>query len=367
MKYSKSRYCRNCHYPLAYKAKFCAQCGQKDTDGRVQVGDLLQQLFFRIFKLESKYFLILWQLFIPGKVSLAYFQGKQKRYPPPIQFFFVVMVFFLFTLSKLISPDNIMVDTKDGGILSNNTRDTAVYQRISLTNSVKRLHEEEQQYLSLHYLKKRYQTFPDSLRSPAADRAVDSLLNPNAYDFIAQVDSITLPIEQRILRIDASELYLMEPDSLLDKYQITSRKNRFLLRQVLKLYTDPTQLLHSFLGNLTWTVFALIGAMAAVLRLLYWRQRRYFVEHFVFLLHQHTANFLVLSLGMWVQIAGWSHWLWWTLVSSWMVTANWRALRLFYGESVSKTTVKFVLFSFAYLLLFILFFAIGLFVVFLIF
>ncbi|HNM23815.1 MAG TPA: DUF3667 domain-containing protein [Saprospiraceae bacterium] len=366
MKYSKSRYCRNCHYPLAYKARFCAHCGQKDTDGRVRVGDLLQQLFFRVFKMESKYFLILWHLFIPGKVSIAYFQGKQKRYPPPVQFFFVVMVFFLFTLSKLISPENIMVNAKEGGIMVGEDQDS-IYQRITLSSAVRRLHEEERQYLSLRSLRQRYDAFPDSLRSAATDEAIDSLLNPKAYGFSASVDTITLPMRGRELKIAASELYTLEPDSLLSKYQITNWRSRFLVRQELKFYTDPIQLARSFIGNLTWTFFVLIALMAGVLRLLYWRQHRFYVEHFVFLLHQHTANFLILALGIWMEIAGWANWWWWTLVSSWMITANWRALRLFYGESVFWTTFKFVLFSFAYLIFFFLLFVLGLVVVFLIF
>ncbi|MBL7804352.1 MAG: DUF3667 domain-containing protein [Saprospiraceae bacterium] len=366
MKYSKERYCRNCHYPLAYKARFCSHCGQKDTDGRVQVSDLMQQLFFRIFKLESKYFLILWHLLVPGKVSLAYFQGKQKRYPPPVQFFFVVMFFFLLTLSHIASPDRIMVNTKEGGIMFGVTPDST-YHRVSLTNAVRKLHDEERQYLYLKSLRDRYATLPDSLRSAGTQETIDTLLNPAAYGIVEYTDSFTLGTFKQSYDIAAADIYQLSADAILDKYGVHDWQSRLLLRQEIKGYTDPTSILRAYLGNLTWTFFVLVAIMAAVLRLFYWRQKKYYVEHFVFLLHEHTALFFILCIGMWLDMAGWGDGWVWPLVSIALMGTTWVAMRRFYGENRFWTTIKWLTFSFVYQIFFLALFLIGLVVVFLIF
>src|SRR5262245_60484049 len=86
--HSLKKYCQNCYHPLPFKAKFCAHCGQKVSDGKVTVSDVMQQLWFRVLHLESRSWRVLWRLFIPGQVSIDYFSGKRKRYPPPVQFFF---------------------------------------------------------------------------------------------------------------------------------------------------------------------------------------------------------------------------------------------------------------------------------------
>ncbi len=93
-------YCRNCFYPLTGKAKFCSNCGQKDSDGKVSMANLLGKLWNNTFHLEGKFLRSCWHLLVPGMVTSEYFKGKIDRYPHPIRMFAIVMFFFIILLNK---------------------------------------------------------------------------------------------------------------------------------------------------------------------------------------------------------------------------------------------------------------------------
>ncbi len=94
------RHCKNCGEKLSKRGNFCPSCSQRDFDGRVRMRDLLAKFFSNITHLDNKFVKMCWQLFIPARVTIEYFQGKIKRYPHPVQFFFIVMFFFLLVFSQ---------------------------------------------------------------------------------------------------------------------------------------------------------------------------------------------------------------------------------------------------------------------------
>ena len=96
VKYKVKDYCPNCHFPLPYKAKFCARCGQKRASGMISLGNLFKQVWFRVLHLESRSLRFMLLLFIPGYVTSEFFSGRQKRYPQPIRFFFIFSFFFCY-------------------------------------------------------------------------------------------------------------------------------------------------------------------------------------------------------------------------------------------------------------------------------
>jgi hypothetical protein len=115
--------------------------------------------------------------------------------------------------------------------------------------------------------------------------------------------------------------------------------------------------LHAFAANVPKMMFVFLPLMALVMRPLYWRPRRYYVEHLVFFLHTHAALFLILLLEMplsWlaaavpavrrpvevVELAGLAY-------AGWYI---FRALRVYYGQSRRRTFAKLAVVSVAYLL-----------------
>ena len=109
----------------------------------------------------------------------------------------------------------------------------------------------------------------------------------------------------------------------------------------------------SMLNNIGRAMFVFLPLMAALMKLLYWRPPRYYLEHLVLLLHNHACMFLLLSLFMlvihWLHSSAWPAPL--ILVMAWFVPRYlYRSMKVVYGQSRWLTTLKFGVLVIAYLL-----------------
>jgi hypothetical protein len=102
-------------------------------------------------------------------------------------------------------------------------------------------------------------------------------------------------------------------------------------------------------------MFVFLPLMAAVMLLLYWRPRRYYVEHLVYLLHNHSALYLAFSLMSLVSWLGRKnhalHWLGAVAIVLTLCYAVWypfRSMRRYYAQGSLLTLGKYTLIAAAY-------------------
>jgi hypothetical protein len=110
-----------------------------------------------------------------------------------------------------------------------------------------------------------------------------------------------------------------------------------------------------FLTSLPRAMFLLLPLLAAGMLLLYWRPRRYYVEHLVFYLHNHSAAFM---FGAALLLLQWLAQVWPAIqtVSSavgvagfcWLIAYSYLAMRRFYGQGRLRTLAKLVVIGFFY-------------------
>jgi hypothetical protein len=112
----------------------------------------------------------------------------------------------------------------------------------------------------------------------------------------------------------------------------------------------------AFLANVPKTMFLFVPMMALVMLILYWRPRRYYVEHLVFFIHNHAAIFLLLLIQ---ALLGWvAAWLAWRAFKEWVLViislySIWyvyRAMRAYYGQGRLLTFTKLLVVGFTYLI-----------------
>ncbi|MBK6931870.1 MAG: zinc ribbon domain-containing protein [Saprospirales bacterium] len=374
MKYRSEQYCPNCHFPLAYRAKFCAQCGQKNEEGRMSVGALFRQVWFRVLHLESRSFRFMWLVLVPGFVTQEFFRGHRKRFPQPIRFFFILAFIFLFTLNHRYSLKGFQAEESKNGLVFRNASGNE--------GSGYDFYEKGKRYAEFEKMRQEFDSLPAAYRTPVVQQAVDSLLKRTYGQAAADMaelwtiatdsadleapDSISLNIGFKSIRLAALDAFRLDAPAIAEKYGIDNWLDQILLRQSMKTLQDPSALIKTYIGSLAWTLLALVGLMAAALTLLYWRQKRYYVEHFIFLLNEHSAMFLLLTLAIWVQAFFPLGKIWYALVA-WLLISPFWAMRRFYGQSWGLTIFKSTVFSIAYLFGFILLFSLGMLVVFVIF
>jgi Protein of unknown function (DUF3667) len=93
-------YCLNCHYPTAELDNFCPNCGQKPSNGKITMHDLLHEFLHNLTHFDGKIVSSLRHALIPGKLTLEFFKGHHKRYAHPIQLFLVLGALSLFVSGK---------------------------------------------------------------------------------------------------------------------------------------------------------------------------------------------------------------------------------------------------------------------------
>jgi hypothetical protein len=112
-------------------------------------------------------------------------------------------------------------------------------------------------------------------------------------------------------------------------------------------------LVTTLINNMPKALFVLLPLLAAFMKLLYWRPRRYYVEHLLFLLHNHTLVFI--GYGMLILLG-------WVLpdsaITNFMAVAFhgyllwylYRGMRVVYSQGRALTMGKYFLLGMVYLI-----------------
>ena len=99
--------------------------------------------------------------------------------------------------------------------------------------------------------------------------------------------------DHRFLRKD---LYEMDIDTLLSRYEIEKFWERLVISQYARAMRNPSGAVQFFIGNMLWGIISTIFILGLFMKLLYIRRKRYYVEHVVVLFNTHTFAFVILGI-----------------------------------------------------------------------
>lgn len=355
--------CPNCDGKIPKKGKFCPHCGQKTFVGVPTMADILNRFLFNITHINKKLLYSVWHLLVPGKMTREFCLGRQKRYPHPVQLFFIIMFFFVLLLNHGL--DNFFEGFGDG--LETDDIEKPFNSKSTVTASHRDFNFYAGQYISYYRLKNSWDSIPQAWRTPESLKAVDSL---SKYIFpelgssrlsLLESDSLTLPFnfdnESSKIQFSKLDVARLSPDEITTKYKITEFWHKLTVRQGLKTVQSPKSLANFYVGTISWTLLMLIGFMAGFLWLVYFRQKRKYAEHFIFLMHYNAMAFALIIVLLLVS----NYWdiPWWiaTMLFIWIDVALLIAMRRYYGQSKTKTILKWILYNIVFGVMF-LFFAI---------
>ena len=111
-------------------------------------------------------------------------------------------------------------------------------------------------------------------------------------------------------------------------------------------------LFDALVHNIPRAMFVFLPLLALVMKLLYWRPKRYYVEHLLFLVHNHAFVFLALAItGLLTRIPVVGGYLGLLEFAVWiyMIWYIFRAMRVYYTQSRALTFSKYVVLGVAYL------------------
>jgi hypothetical protein len=305
--------CANCGAALV--ADYCASCGQRHEPHIHTVAHFAGEAFESISHADSRLWRTLWYLLArPGFLTREFFTGHRVRYLPPFRLYLVISVLFF-----------LAVGLPEGGAFQLDARTPA--QRAADMRAIASEFEKdsgpasEGLKVAAAALKKQAERESAVAEAGGAEAAgqtqlatfCDAFKNPGAG---AGGDYPRLHAACNKLAEDSgAELY------------------------------------KSVVHNIPRAMFVFLPLLALVFKLMYWRPKRYYVEHLLFLIHNHAFVFLVLTilallsmipvvgehLGL-LHFAAWLYMIWYLF----------RAMRVVYGQGRALTLTKYFGVGFAY-------------------
>jgi len=261
--------CANCGASLA--GEYCNACGQRHEPHLHTVAHFAAEAFESISHADSRLWRTLWYLLSrPGFLTREFFEGRRVRYLPPFRLYLVISVAFF-----------LIVGVPEGPILVFDDENST--QEIDAMKAVAKRLEEA--------------TGP---ASEALKQAAEVVRQQ------AEIESATLNPDTRDkpAKPDQSEKGLASQNAMTEFCEQFKRPDPSANRNYGQLHAacakvaedDGAALFKAFVRNIPKAMFVLLPLLALGMKPLYWRPKRYYVEHLLFLIHNHSFVFLTLAI-----------------------------------------------------------------------
>ncbi len=312
---SPPRLCQNCHAPL--RGPYCARCGQHDVDYHRSFHHLIHDLLENLLHFEGKLFAsVAWLLASPGRLTQEFNAGRRASQLNPVRFYLFVSVLFFLGVHWL----------NHGHLLP--------YEAVTIDPIGAEL-----------------------ARNPAALQQIRDGLAPKQLERLAELvreesERSGGGLDERAVRELIARVRAELPLSALSDAPPPNR---------MQISVDPAGggidrkfqsgevTISEFLGELESRVPTLLflgmPVFALLLKVVFRRSGRFYIEHLIFSVHLHTWVFLVFMVSTgYLNLLGFGPgWLVaafkWAL-AGWMGWYLLSAFRVVYGQTWPKAALK---------------------------
>jgi hypothetical protein len=300
--------CLNCG--TALEGPFCHYCGQPDKNFMRFFPVLMREFLEDFLELDSRFTRTMKPLLVlPGKLTRDYLDGRRFRYTPPLRLYiFSSMLFFI--LAAMLAGSAITIDSSDlsdtgiGAALSVESADPEKLEKVR--EALDQLDPELAEKVELA-IRESTET-PES--RPADEAEVDSKsfgLTVNLGDEEEdeeedEDDTISFNDEPWDKETNPLIIPLM-PDFvnnwINDEIEESPQKGK-------EIEANPNLIIDKVFEVLPVTMFILLPLVALLLKFWYMFAGKYYIEHLILALHNHSFLFVVFLLIMILNsLAGW--------------------------------------------------------------
>lgn len=312
--------CLNCGADVPLADRFCGKCGQENEASPVSFTALLREVWEAFVQIDATLLRTLrFLVFRPGFLSAEYVRGRRGAYLSPFKMYLAVSAFF-FLLWAWTLPFDRLQDMQAEAAKAVPVRTTDVADR------------------------KKLPKFDTRTAPPPEDDLVKGLrqfrdkpMHVLGYTF--SLDSLPKSVVK--YRKTEQNKPIVKRDSP-TKHFVTERMILFV--------NDPAGSARNLFSTaLPFQLLIQLPLFAVWMRLIYFRQKRLYVEHLVFLLHTHAFFFLLFGTVLFANVAAKSlgttvpllqHGATWLILTAAITIYNLLAYRRFYEQSWGKTLSK---------------------------
>ncbi|WP_259067644.1 DUF3667 domain-containing protein [Mucilaginibacter sp. X4EP1] len=358
--------CLNCGTIL--EGKFCHNCGQENLQIKESFGHMMNHAISDYFHFDQQFFHTLKPLFFsPGKLTNEYMAGRRAQFLHPVKMYiFISLIYFLLVFKENKEADKVEVKQINTEHFQDSVKKVAIDK---IKNNKDLTPEQKKETIAAitkpagHHVKKHIPV--DTAHKAGLNihvKPIDSLNKDDDDDD----DSVTGDVfEQGVATTTDDSTYTQylatqkklpeaERDGLFTRYfneKAFALKNPKINKK--KLIKEGIE------HNFPKMMFLLLPLFALILKITFWKNKKFYVEHLIFSFHLHCFVFLFLTIimilkmilpdtGGWVGVIDWINIIS-TLVIIWYI---YRALRVMYHRSKWRTFTKMFGMSLTYTLAF---------------
>ncbi len=319
--------CANCGAQLA--GPYCLACVQRHEPHVHSVRHFAAEAFESITHADSRLWRTLGYLLVkPGRLTRVFFDGRRVRYLPPFRLYLVISLLF-FVVAGLPDPNEKPEVTAPTAEQVEGLKQGAEALESQLANTP----GAEQAAAAL---RREAAAREAELRAPPKPPAGEAEGGISIRREFADDNALTQFCE---------EFMKADPKA--------GRNYEQLYKFCKKTEEDRGDaLFDALVHNIPRAMFVFLPLLALVMKLLYWRPKRYYVEHLLFLVHNHAFVFLALAItGLLTRIPVVGGYLGLLEFAVWiyMIWYIFRAMRVYYTQSRALTFAKYVVLGVAYL------------------
>lgn len=328
--------CLNCGDETT--GRFCPACGQRKTDIQVSLRALVLDTLEEELTVDRRVPATLGALFLePGQLTVEYVNGRVARYLRPVRLYLVSSLLFFLVLSfmSLQFLRGAMAPQEEV-----EARQALEVIRAELENPG--LHFAPRLVLESIEVELVRQSQAGEGRAgaaeepegpgPAAPEPDAQSGEPTEGEAPGETGEGSAGFQQALAEI--TDLDLGHPT--------LTRAANAKIRQLQRM--EPREaaerVAQDFLRIAPTVMFFLLPVFALALKGLYIRRRRFYAEHFIFLLHTHSFIFLQFTVLLLLVAVGWTPGWLVAGVMGWMLLYTYLALKRVYGQGWLKTLAK---------------------------
>jgi len=275
--------CENCGALL--DGPYCSQCGQKAADRIVPIWHMINEALEAVFELDLRVLHTLPKfLFLPGRLTKEYINGRRKRYIRPFRLY-LFATFLLFAVIALTTTGNFGFVLNPQGMARFDPPDTDI--RIGPSpNTAKSTSATNSRAPAAPP--------PDSVAAttaPTADSASTAGREGSVFGDPAERAKVAEHI-----RSDTSSV--RRNVNLYDDPGANERLEAVLRQKMAQAIENPWEAVGSMIDRGPYLMFLMLPIFAFLLKLLYIRRGRLYVEHLIFSLHVHALAFSAFTAGI---------------------------------------------------------------------
>ncbi len=313
----KQSVCPNCQHVLAESDNFCPRCGQENTTKVVSFGTLVYEVVSDVFSWDSRWFqTVVPFLFQPGRLTNDFITGKRIRHMPPLRLYFFISVICFTTIAYYTARENTHDERKDLAQkqLQADSIRNAVLKDLPGTIPAEQREKIQEALQNLTLKEKGLINLADSEKEDNANNSRDSIAKtPPSKKTKRTAKDTTLGstedfAEEKISgKVNEWDLLLkmVQNPVLSEKQMLDSLRwednywNRVKIDRTMRFKNgNKEDFLAEMLDKAPVFMFILLPFMALIMKLLYVRRKRLYIEHLIFMLHIHAFAFFLITIDI---------------------------------------------------------------------